>query len=65
MILHLPVLCGYCSAMFDSMSILVFGLQTPWGMDMVFVWTILPAEKQQVSFLPPNTEDMWLLKWQL
>lgn len=33
--LHLPVLCGYCSVVFHSMPILVLGLQTPWGMDVV------------------------------
>ena len=40
MLLYLQVLCGYYSAVFHSMSTLAFGLQTPWGMDIVFVWTI-------------------------
>lgn len=34
--LHLPLLCGYCSAVFYSMPTVAFGLQSPWGMDVVF-----------------------------
>lgn len=36
MLVWFPILIQYCSAGFHSMSTLAFGLQTPWGMDMVF-----------------------------
>lgn len=41
--LHLPVLCGYCSAVFHSIPTLAFGLQTPWGMDVVLCLDLLQS----------------------
>lgn len=50
-LLYLHVLCGYCSAVFHSMSTLAFGLQTSLGMDMVFCLAHFTHCKATRSFL--------------
>lgn len=59
MLLHLPVLCGHCSAVFHSRPTLAFGLQTPWGMDVVFCLDHFTSCRAiHTPFPPPNAEEI-------